>query len=162
MTVSRVGSGSRIVLLNTKTLTGSGAVTFSNIPQQYRKLILEIINPSADADVTLLIRPNNGDSDSNRLVGTTASSFLNDSIQPGTIDATTADGVIAIEFFNYSSSTSHKPFMFYGGMEDSSNVDQPIFGGGRYKSNSPITSIEINKVSAFALWDGGTANLYGE
>lgn len=161
MTVSRVGSGSSIVLLDTKSLSGSGAITFSNIAQQYRKLILEIVNPNCDSDVTLLIRPNNGDSDSNRLVGTTASSFLNDSIQPGTIDVTTADGVLAIEFFNYSSTTSHKAFMFYGGMEDSANVDQPIFGGGRYKSNSPITSISLNKTPVGALWDGGTANLYG-
>lgn len=162
MTVSSFGAGASIVLLDSKTMNTTN-VDFSNIPQKYRKLILEIINPDCDSDATVYVQPNASSttSDFNRLSAATASSGIDGSIEVGTIDAGTGDGIIVVEFLNYSSTTSHKAFQFYGGLENSSNVDQAIIGGGRYKSNSAITSLRVTRNPAGANWTAGTANLYG-
>ena len=156
-----------MTLLSTTTLSGT-STTISSINQTYNSLFLIVSGVLANTgNEDLAIRPN---------AATTACSYAGVRRQVSTsanangtqddeiylsfflgTDRTSADNSWAVRFDNYASTTSHKPFSFYGawnnGGSNSSNF------AGAYRSNTAITSL-VFRYAGYSM-TGGTVLLYG-
>jgi hypothetical protein len=156
-----------MTLLSTTTLSGT-TTTLSSINQSYNSLFLVITGLTANTgNEDLAIRPNAATTECSyagvrRQVNTTANAngSQNDEIFLtfflGT-DRTSSANSWAIRFDNYTSTTSHKPFSFYGAWNNGGSNSSSF--GGSYQSNSAITSL-VFRYGGYSM-TGGTVLLYG-
>ena len=156
-----------MTLLSTTTLSGT-ATTISSIDQNYKSLYLVITGITANTgneDPT--VRPNNDTTACNytgsRTQGAnapTASGVRDDEIHLahfiGT-DRTSSNNAWSLTFDNYSSTTSYKPFKYYGSFNNAGT--NLVSYGGAYHSNSAITSL-VFRYAGYTM-TGGTVLLYG-
>ena len=160
-------SSGGMTLLSTTTLSGN-TTTISSIDQNYKSLYLVITGITANTgneDPT--VRPNNDTTACNytgsRTQGSNApaaSGVRDDEIHLahfiGT-DRTSTNNAWSLTFDNYSSTTSFKPFKYYGSFSNAGT--NLVSYGGTYNSNSAITSL-VFRYAGYTM-TGGTVLLYG-
>jgi hypothetical protein len=73
---------------------------------------------------------------------------------------TNADNVFVLEFHNYTSTTSYKPFNLVGSFVNISSARKSYFAGGTFKSNSALSSLVFD-VEGTVSFSTGTILLYG-
>lgn len=151
-----------MTLLSTTSLTGAN-VDITGISQNYQSLHILITGvTNATSDGALRVRPdgsaNNGVT--GKVTATDYDNFGNISLsfeQP--MLRTSANNAFALDIFNYTSTTTYKPFTFSGLYESSGPTNQYVFGGGCTK--------EISAVDSLFLFHGGgdfstgTVRIYG-
>ena len=158
-------SSGGMTLISTTTLSGA-STTLSSIPQTYNSLMLVITGFTGNtADNQVRCYPNNVNNLCNYQRTTAATAlnsndsviFLHGSTEPSRTDANNA---FVIQFNNYTSSTSFKPFNYYGFVTATGPSNVSLNGGGAFRSNTAITSIVFDRggTNTFA---GGTVLLYG-
>ena len=158
----------------TQTLTGTAtSVTFSNIPQGYTDLILQV-NDQLSGASGYQIQFNN-DTNANYLqmqmggyggAGAAAKILGASSIYNNLVygDSTTASyytpNIIQIQ--NYSNSTAYKTVLWrYGTTNANAGNAESFLITGSWNSNSPITSITISVWNAVNFIAGSSFSLYG-
>jgi hypothetical protein len=155
-----------LTLISTTTLSGV-STTLSSIPQTYTNLFLVVSGMTGNtANSAFQLIPNNTASSSDYFIGRSNSTYSNN--QNGNIvfdnftntDRTNANNVVAINFYNYTSSTRYKPFNATGWLVTGAGANSAFFIGGTFGSNTAITSLVFNYggTNTFA---GGTVLLYG-
>ena len=145
--------------LATTTLTGSAtSVTFSNIPQSYRDLVL-VINGKGSIDENATYTLNGSTTGFNwvRMAGD-GSTTVSDSNTNNTIGRVgTGDTTIIAQFIDYSATDKHKHFIInnnYPGAEVRAIA-------ARWASTSAITSIAMGIRLSGSYLTGTTMSLYG-
>jgi hypothetical protein len=156
-------SSGGMTLISTTTLTGA-SVTLSSIPQTYNNLHLVIHRAlNATSNGVLVVNPNNASE--NTLNGLYNGSVNN--VNSGDLRATGLDEPhtrtdinhnFQITFFNYTSTTERKPFIFSGNYFNNGS-NKGLMGGGTYREDTAITSINIKNTGGNL--SSGTALLYG-
>jgi hypothetical protein len=153
-----------MTLISTTTLSGT-SVTLSSIPQTYNSLYLIISGMTYAANSGgFRLFPNNVNNltDTSRVINGTAGSFNDGWVQlsPGEdILRTNSDNVFVLEFYNYTSTTSYKPFNLVGSYSNNNPTRRSYFAGGTFRSNSAISSIVIDVEGN--NFSSGTVLLYG-
>lgn len=148
-------------LIEKETLqTATNALTFSNIPQNFRDLVL-IVNCTTTATSDLLWKANN---DSGTKYTAIQVGILNNNpFSNSYIDQTSARAGVSgstqsssrLEIFDYSATDKHKASASKAGVSNqNTNISQ-----SRYASLSAINSLEIFSTSTFNI--GSTFTLYG-
>ena len=159
-------AGGAMTLLSTTTLSGA-TTTISSIDQTYKSIVLYFYGVNAGSGGSFYINPNANTILVSQITnygenGSTYAITHNDSrLQlPGNIAAGNADNAFTLQFDNYASTTSFKPFNFYGYYQYHSPFIEACFhSGGAYRSTSAISSIDIN--IAAGTFSAGTVKLYG-
>jgi hypothetical protein len=158
--------GGGITLLSTTTLSGT-ATTISSIDQTYNSLyvlITGVTNSTNDADFNCL--PNNVNNlstwagvDSGSVMAA-ASTYIQLTGTNTEYKRSDADNVWALEFGNYASTTSFKPFTANSNfIEPSYSTPRASFLAGTFRSNTAITSLVFNVEGETFLT--GTVKVYG-
>ena len=156
-------SSGGMTLISTTTLTGA-SVTLSSIPQIYNNLHLVISRAlNATSDGVLVVNPNNASENThNGLCNGTAYSVNSGDLrlvhlsEPHT--RTDINHNFQITFFNYTSTTERKPFIFSGNFYNN-GANKGSMGGGTYREDTAITSINIKNTGGNL--SSGTVLLYG-
>jgi hypothetical protein len=154
-----------MTLISTTTLSGT-SVTLSSIPQTYNSLFLIIRGMTyASGDNGFRLFPNNVNNlaDTSRVMNGTAGSANDTWVQLSAAEnilRTNADNVFALQFDNYTSTTTYKPFTLVGTFSNVTPIRRTYFAGGAFKSNSAISSIVID-VEGTVSFSTGTVLLYG-
>ena len=161
-----------MTLISTTTLTGV-TTTLSSIPQTYNSLFLIITGVTGNtANSRVRCIPNN--SSLSDYVGATydntsgsSSLFGRDGeriqlVNTAGSDRTDANNAWSLEFNNYTSSTTYKPFQYYGFYVNASGgiSNVAVSAAGAFRSNTAITSLvfDYGGTNTFA---SGTVLLYG-
>jgi hypothetical protein len=152
-----------LTLLSTTTLSGN-SVTISSISGAYVDLKIVFRNVTTSADSFFGISPNSSSANTYaQKTGGAASWSLVDGViyaHNGVFnDGVNANTNMVMNISNYSDATAFKPFTFYGYVLDTTATNQGILGGGAYRSNTAISSINIQAGSTNTL--GGTVLIYG-
>jgi hypothetical protein len=153
-----------MTLISTTTLSGA-STTLSSIPQTYNSLYLVITGLTATSiNGRLRCLPNNVDnlSNYNNQEKSTISNRTNSAIRFNELQhsRTDANNAWAFSIDNYTSSTSYKPFNFYGFFVETGVTDTTIDGAGVFRSNTAITSLVFD-YNGFGDFSTGTVLLYG-
>ena len=160
-------SSGSMTLLSTTTLSGA-STTISSIDQTYNSLFLIVSGvTSSGINRGLNIRPNNSTTDCSyagvrRIASTSANangsedSDIELAFNTET-DKTSAANAWAVTFHNYASTTSKKPFHFYGEWYNAGSNTSNF--AGAYTENTAITSLVFRY--AGDTMTGGTVLLYG-
>jgi len=159
-------AGGGMTLLSTTTLSGA-TTTISSINQTYKSIVLYFERVNAGSGGSFFVNPNANTILVSQITnygenGSTYAITHNDSkLQlPGNLGANKPDNAFTLIFDNYASTTCFKPFNFYGYYEYHSPFIEACFhSGGAYRSNTAITSIDINIASG--TFSAGTVKLYG-
>ena len=159
-------AGGGMTLLSTTTLSGA-TTTISSINQTYKSIVLYFYGVNAGSGGSFFVNPNSNTILVSQITnygenGSTYAITHNDSkLQlPGNLAANNADNAFTLQFDNYASTTSFKPFNFYGYYQYHSPFIEACFhSGGAYRSTSAISSIDINIASG--TFSAGTVLLYG-
>ena len=155
-------SSGGMTLLSTTSLTGAN-VTISSISQDYQSLHILITGvTNATTDGALRVRPdgstNNGST--GRVTATNYNQFSNISLSfEQAMDRTSANNAFALDIFNYTSTTTYKPFTFSGFYESSGPTNQYVIGGGGTSEVSAIDSIFL--FHGGGNFSTGTVRIYG-
>jgi hypothetical protein len=156
--------GGGMTLISTTSFS-STAVLLSSIPSTYNSLKLIIFGVSWDTSNTIVsVEPNSNNA--NAYFGGQQNA-TNYNRSNGGMELTgfnwlrtDTDNVVVINFDNYASSSSNKPFNFYGYcVNTTSSVSTSIFGGGIWKQTTAISSLNIRAEGN--TFTSGTALLYG-
>jgi hypothetical protein len=155
-----------MTLLSTTTLSGA-TTTISSIDQTYKSIVLYFYGVNAGTGSSLYINPNANTVLVSQITnyGENGSVYAithnNSQLQlPGNLGTNKPDNAFTLQFDNYASATSFKPFNFYGYYEYHSPAIKACFhSGGAYRSTSAISSIDINIASG--TFTAGTVKLYG-
>lgn len=155
-------------LIDQQVLTGSTAsVTFSNIPQTYEDLVLEIV-PAVSGNTTVGLRYN-GDSTSGLYSntgmygdGSTAASWRLSSqneirISYAATFKTTNTGTVNVNILSYSNGSVYKTLLSGSGTADGGR-DALV---GLWRNTAAVTSIVVIPISAVNFVSGSTFRLYG-
>ena len=159
--------GGGITLLSTTTLSGT-STTISSIDQTYQSLyvlINGVTNSTNDADFRCL--PNNvnnliscGGFDQGSIFGGIYASFIQLTGTNVEYKRSDANNVWSIQFDNYASTTSFKPFMANSSFIEPSYSDTRLaFLAGVFRSNTAITSLVFDVEGETFLT--GTVKIYG-
>jgi hypothetical protein len=153
-----------MTLLSTTSLTGA-TTTISSINQTYNSLFMIISGvTNATADGNFRCAPNastnitsNFSTSTQTTVTTNADSymFFNTNIA---LTRTNTTNSWAVQIFNYSSTTAHKPFSINGGYFQVAD-GRAFFASGQIATNSGITSLVFSNSSGNL--STGTVLLYG-
>jgi hypothetical protein len=157
-------SGGGMTLISTTTFS-STAVLLSSISSSYNSLKLIIFGVSWNtANGIVSVEPNS--SNANAYFGGQQNATNYNTSNGGMYLTgfnwlrTDTDNVVVINFDNYASSSSNKPFNFYGYCVNASgSASTSIFGGGIWKSTTAISSLNITAEGN--TFTAGTALLYG-
>lgn len=153
---------STVALANIVLSANAPSITFSNIPQNYKDLILVADWASVSDTGTGVLRFNNDSSSIYNIValygaGTGGPSAFSQSNQPqdiGIFPRVSRSGII-MKMFEYSSTTKHKNYTCR-----QSAADYAVWiHAGKYSSLSPISSITITPTANFVA--GTVLSLYG-
>jgi hypothetical protein len=153
-----------MTLISTTTLSGA-TTTLSSIPQTYNSLFLIIIGMTANTSNTRFrCLPNNVNnlSDYQNVEFGTNYSLANSAIRLTESNElrTNASNAWVLQFNNYTSTTSFKPFTFSGFYVENSGSNYSCNAGGAFRSNTAITSLVFD-YSGTNTFAGGTVLLYG-
>jgi hypothetical protein len=155
-------SSGGMTLLSTTTLSGAN-VTISSISQDYQSLHILITGvTNATNDGSLRVRPdgstNNGST--GQVLGTNYNQFSNISLSfEQSMLRTSANNAFALDIFNYTSTTTYKPFTFSGFYESSGPTNEYVIGGGGTSEVSAIDSLFI--FHGGGALSTGTVRIYG-
>lgn len=160
-------SSGSMTLLSTTTLSGA-STTISSIDQTYNALFLIVSGViSSGSNQSLSIRPNNSTTDCSfagvrRIASTSANPNGSEDLDielafNNSTDATSAANAWAVTFQNYASTTTIKPFSFYGEWYNAGKNSANF--AGAYTSNTAITSL-VFRYNGQTM-TGGTVLLYG-
>lgn len=148
------------VLLNQIELSSaSSSVTFSNIPQGYKDLVIELNTTGSDAATFLYVFLNGNSSNYSRV-------FLYTGNAIGSGSATNAGFHViystkrqtnTIELFDYSVTDKHKFLMAYMG---NANHGELALQAVRWADTSPVTSI-VFEAATGTISSDSTFRLYG-
>jgi hypothetical protein len=153
-----------MTLISTTTLSGA-TTTLSSIPQTYVSLYLVVTGVTGNtSDAQVRILPNNVNNltNFNFIENGAANSNANTMLKLSDTNTlrTNANNAWQVQFHNYTSSTTFKPFSASGLFVSSASVNTSNLSGGAFRSNTAITSIVLDYggTNTFA---GGTVLLYG-
>jgi len=156
-------SSGGMTLISTTTLSGV-TTTLSSIPQTYNSLFIIISGVTGNTgNARIRCLPNNVNNLSNQSVVINAASASEVNTVTGFTFGTTlrtdANNAFILQINNYTSTTSYKPFTYYG-FYVSASANNTITAGGAFRSNTEITSIvfDYGGTNTFA---SGTVLLYG-
>jgi len=162
------GGGGGMTLLSTTTLSGA-STTISSINQTYNDLfvLVTLVNLSSARNVRCA--PNAVTNLSAGVYTCTNNSgvgeiqvYVDDYIQLNPrnylVSGSTTNS-FAFTLNNYASSASHKPFTISGSYNDDASRIAPFNGGGSFRSNTAISSLEFSV--AVGSFSGGTVQVYG-
>lgn len=156
-------AGGGMTLLSTTTLSGA-STTISSISGSYKSLVAYIYSVNLASDGRPEIRPNNTNN-VNAIINYSedgnpyASGTNNGPItQPGTMVQNNANNAWTLIIDNYASSTSYKPYQYYGQYEWSAWTSA-LNNAGSYQSNTAITSLVFTQTGG--NFTSGTVKLYG-
>jgi hypothetical protein len=147
-----------ITALASITLQQAGAsVTFSNIPQNYRDLILTYAAIGSSGQATVL-ELNGSSANASQIFmffsGSTVGAGTDTFLIGGAIS--TSPGVNVLQFFDYSSTDKHKTYL----IRSDRAADATIAYAARWAQTAAINSIRVSTGSGnFSV--GSTFNLYG-
>jgi hypothetical protein len=158
-------SGGGMTLISTTSFSGT-TTTLSSIPQTYNSLFLIIsgVSTTAGSDTYFDCAPNNVSNLCNQC-GIDGSSIANsaDTKIPlswgGTVYRLSSNSVWTLQIDNYTSSTTFKPFQFYGNIQNEVASRKSVIGSGAFRSNTEITSLVFARDGQ--TMNGGTVLLYG-
>jgi hypothetical protein len=155
-------AGGGMTLISTTSLTGASTV-LSSIPQTYNTLFLVVYGiTNATADGIFAIDANASfTSTYSAVIGGTATTNTGNLRISGPTNPlrTDANNVFQITFANYTSTTNYKTFIYSGGYVTSGPTDTAVNGGGYFRSNTAISSIELKNYGGNL--STGTVLLYG-
>ena len=148
-----------MTLLSTTTLSGV-TTTISSISQSYNSLMVVITGMTGNtSDRQFRLLPNGSATESTYLLG--ATQYTDNRILLASLVTlrTSAANAWTIIFNNYTSTTTAKPFNFYGYYTDAT-AKQTALGGGAYTANTALSSLtfDYQGTNTFA---GGTVLVYG-
>jgi len=153
-----------LTLISTTTLSGA-TTTLSSIPQTYVSLYLVVTGVTGNtSDAQVRILPNNVNNltNFNFIEAGVANANSNTMLKLSDTNTlrTNANNAWQVQFHNYTSSTTFKPFSASGFFVSSASANTPNLSGGAFRSNTAITSIVLDYggTNTFA---GGTVLLYG-
>lgn len=157
-------SSGGMTLISTTTLSGV-STTLSSIPQTYNSLYLVITGVTANTSHNRIqCLPNNVNNLSNLEYqqASANSSQTNAVIRITTspTNRTNANNAFILQFHNYTSTSTYKPFNFFGGYVDDGNTDQAVTAAGYFRSNTAIDSLVFN-YGGTNTFSAGTILLYG-
>jgi len=158
--------GGGITLLSTTSLSGT-ATTISSIDQTYQTLyvlITGVTNSTNDADFNCL--PNNVNNlstwagvDSGSVMAA-AATYIQLTGTNTEYKRSDADNVWTLQFDNYASTTSYKPFTTNSNfIEPSYSTGRASFLAGAFRSNTAISSLVFNVEGE--TFTSGTVKIYG-
>jgi hypothetical protein len=160
-----VGGAGGTTLLSTTTLSGS--TTISSINQTYKSLYIIVKNITLSANGYVTLRINNTTTDcyyAGNVWEATAGAFGNVGVSgaitlnpASALLATGANNCFVVQIDNYASTTSMKPFEFYGGFDNNGSYKNGCLAGGYYAANTAVTSL----VFPTTTQTGGTVLVYG-
>ena len=157
-------SSGGMTLLSTTTLSGA-TTTISSINQTYNSLFMIISGvTNATANGNFRCAPNASTNITSNFSTSTNTSVTNngDSYMffntNQTLSRTLTTNSWAVQIFNYSSTTAHKPFSINGGAIDAGN-GQGFFASGQIQTNSAISSLVFS--NSGGNLSTGTVLLYG-
>ena len=155
-----------LTLLSTTSLSGA-TVTISSINQTYRNLYM-VISGVTNASATGLFRcaPNGSTSITNNLVIYPATTWNNEINTYLYLSGTSSNGSLytnannsyAFTIYNYSSTTTYKPFSVNGGYNNPGN-QQGTLTSGHIQTTTAISSLVFS--NAGGNLSTGTVLLYG-
>jgi hypothetical protein len=155
-------SAGGMTLISTTTLTGA-SVTLSSIPQTYNSLFLVIYGvTNATADSVFGVEANAAALATYSAVTNGTAEVNNNSLRiSGAISPlrTDANNCWQVRFDNYTSTTNYKAVSWSGVYISAGPVNTAITGGGGFKSNTAISSIELKNYGGNL--STGTVLLYG-
>jgi hypothetical protein len=155
-----------MTLISTTTLSGA-STTLSSIPQTYNSLMVIAFGMTHNtSNKQFRCLPNNSTTLSTysgvRTSGTANTENGTSILLDFGLDVlrTDANNSWTLIIDNYTSTTAFKPINFFGGFISGSSADASVIAGGKFKSNSAVTSLvfDVQGVNTFA---GGTVLLYG-
>ena len=153
-----------LTLISTTTLSGA-TTTLSSIPQTYVSLYLVVTGVTGNtSDAQVRILPNNVNdlTNFNFIEAGVANANSNTMLKLSDTNTlrTNANNAWQVQFHNYTSSTTFKPFSASGFFVSSASANRPNLSGGAFRSNTAISSIVLDYggTNTFA---GGTVLLYG-
>lgn len=158
-------------LIESQSLSASAAsVTFSNIPQTYKSLMLttSVRSTQAATAVQLIMRPNGSSANgTNRYLegtGSAAASGTNTTVYMGAIPGSSATSSTFSNdtsvLPNYTSTTANKPVSIDSVSENNATASWQSLNASLWSSTSAITSIQL-VLSAGDFVFGSTFTLYG-
>ena len=156
-------SGS-LTLISTTTLTGA-SVTLSSIPQTYKSLYLVVYGvTNATADGVFAINPNTAITSSQVAIRSFDANVVSTNgdfrvTADKDLDRTNANNIFTLTFNNYVSTTAYKSFSWSGFYGSAAVTYCAINGGGGFRSNTAITSLNIKNYGGNL--STGTVELYG-
>jgi hypothetical protein len=155
-------AGGGMTLISTTSLTGASTV-LSSIPQTYNSLFLVMYGvTNATADGVFAIEPNSSVNSAYTAVTNGTASTNTGSLR---LSATTnpwrtdANNVWSVRYDNYTSTTNYKIVSWIGLYRDSNPDSFSVIGGGGFRDNTAITSLQIKNYGGNL--STGTALLYG-
>jgi hypothetical protein len=157
-------AGGGLTLISTTSLTGA-SVTLSSIPQTYKSLYLVVSGvTNATADGVFAINPNStGNCTYVAIRSVDANAVFNSNDFRVTADTnmlrTDANNIFAVTIDNYTSAATYKSFSWTGFYVTTGPANIAINGGGGFKSNTAISSINIKNYGGDL--STGTVLLYG-
>lgn len=158
-------SAGGLTLISSTAMSGSSSITLSSIPQTYVNLLLVMSGARMNnSNTEIFVRPNASSSisDQNGIVNGSVATFINENIKLGGNNSMSrlVDSDAAISIYNYTSTSTLKPFDFRGGFSPAGGTPTVIFMGGRITTTSAITSLVVTN-NASNTFSAGTLNLYG-
>jgi hypothetical protein len=158
-------SGGGMTLISTTSLSGTTGATLSSIAGTFNSLQIIVFGAAWDTANDILTFKPNGNNATFHFGGQQNTTNYNRTNGTGEITTfnwlrTDTDNVVVINWDNYASSSSNKPFNFYGYcVNATSSVATSIFGGGVWKTTTAISSFTID--AGGNNFTGGTVLLYG-
>jgi len=156
-------SSGGMTLLSTTSLTGSD-VTVSSISQDYTNLYILVEGATLQTTAGILVARLDANStvhQYNAIVNTSTAvaNYVDAQINPaaGTNHSTGQTANLAIEVYNYASSSQHKPFTYVGSYY--ATQTRGAWGGGIFAGTSAIDSFQF--LTTGGTFSAGSIKIYG-
>ena len=156
-------SGGGMTLISTTTLSGA-TTTISSIPGTYNSLFLMITGVTGNSNNRIFRIMFNGTTNSHSYSTVYNASVYN--VSNGRLNLagptlrTNPDNAFALTVDNYASSTTFKPFIYYGRYVTSGSTNETNLTAGSFIDATAITSIVFD-YEGTDTFSGGTVLLYG-
>lgn len=162
-------SSGGMTLLSTTTLSGS-STTVSGISGSYKNLYILIVGINTASNSVVTLKPNGSANivDSafiqciNGIQDSVLSKYSSNLLISGdniSVNAATTTNIFTIDIFDYANASFQKLANYSTGMVRNASQETQVFGNGRIKTTSAITSFEIT--SGTGNFNGGTIYTYG-
>lgn len=160
-------SAGGMTLLSTTTVSGT-STTISSISQDYTQLMIQLIDVKFTSNSSeLYLSFNAGTSafeQNTRLGNPDTTAWLvssNDRIKfMGGTGTGTGNNNFCVWVHNYTSTTSYKPFIFFGnGYDNNAGNYEGNMGGGAYTNTIAIQSLKIDQGHSYTM--SGTVKIWG-